>query len=528
MPSRQKKVSQTLPVSLPPLAAIDIGTTAIRMTIAQIDSMGKVHPIEFLFQSISLGKDTFTKGFIKKTSIEECVKTLKSFRLKLDEYGIISPKHIRAIATAAVREATNKDAFIDRILVSTGFVVEPIEDIDVTRLTYLSAYANLGSGKEVSFDNTLIIEVGGGNTELVYINKGNVRLSQSFRMGSLRIRQELESFHGVLSAGKTLIQEQMSRTINQIKRSIDTTKPLTILPVGGDLRFAASTLHPSWNGHTPLALSVSALSKLTDTIASCEVNDLVKTHHLTFADAETIGPALLFYVRLAKALQVKTVFATEISMRHGLLMEMARRGSWVENFASQIISSAREIGRKYETDESHAEHVSLLAREIFRICQPEHCLGFWEEMLLSVAAHVHDIGLFVSTRSHHKHSMYLIQNSDLFGLTNKEIIIVSLIARYHRKATPRPDHIEYMQLDRTDRLIVTKLAAILRVADALDRSHSQRVKNIKCFLEESRFIIAVRDIDELSLEQFSLQNKANMFEEVYGHPVVLRKHSNDL
>jgi exopolyphosphatase/guanosine-5'-triphosphate,3'-diphosphate pyrophosphatase len=147
-------------------------------------------------------------------------------------------------------------------------------------------------------------------------------------------------------------------------------------------------------------------------------------------------------------------------------------------------------------------------------------------VLLSVAAILHDTGMYLSARSHHKHSMYLIQNSDLFGLSRSDITLVALVARYHRRTTPKAVHAEYAALSREDRLAVAKLAAILRVADALDRSHSQRIAVVDCRREKGRFVIVVKNVEDLSIEQLGVASKGDMFEEVYGRSVVLEKKEN--
>ena len=167
--------------------------------------------------------------------------------------------------------------------------------------------------------------------------------------------------------------------------------------------------------------------------------------------------------------------------------------------------------------------MTALAGTLFSCLAEEHRLGPSHRLLLSVAGILHDIGIFVNPRSHHKHSMYLIQNSELFGLSRRDTFLVALIARYHRRATPKAVHQEYAALDRGDRLVVAKLAAILRVADALDRSHSRRIAGIECSREKDRFVISVPNVDDLTLEQVALQNKGDMFEEVYGMTPVLTK-----
>ena len=226
---------------------------------------------------------------------------------------------------------------------------------------------------------------------------------------------------------------------------------------------------------------------------------------------------------LARSLSLKSILASDISMRQGILIEMTKSEPSDDDFRRQIVRSAWEVAKKYKTDEPHAGHVTSLCAALFAGLKDEHQLGSWYGLLLSVAAILHDIGLFVSTRSHHKHSMYLIQNSEIFGLSRRDILLVALTARYHRRATPKAVHPEYASLDREGRLAVAKMAAILRVADALDRSHSQRISSIECRREKDNLVISVPHVDDLTLEQLALQNKADMFEEVYGMSVAVEK-----
>jgi len=180
------------------------------------------------------------------------------------------------------------------------------------------------------------------------------------------------------------------------------------------------------------------------------------------------------------------------------------------------------VARKYQADEAHAKHTAHLSEVLFDALAREHRLEPRWRLLLTVAALLHDIGAFVSARSHHKHSMYLIQNSELFALGAREVLLVSLIARYHRRAPPRPTHIGYTSLERRDRLAVAKCAAILRVADALDRSSSQRIRTIACSVGDGRLAITTSAAVDVSLEQLAIKNKGSMFEDVYGMSVVLR------
>lgn len=505
-----------------PVAVIDIGSTAIRMTIAQVDSTGRITPLESLKQSVALGRDTFTKGRIERPTIEEAVRALNSFRLALREYGITSDDQIRAVATTAVCEAENRIAFFDRVYIATGIRVSPVDEVDATRLTFLSIRSLLKSHASLTKGSVVIAEMGGGSTELVYLNQGKVLLSQVYRLGSLRLRETLEGFRSPVVTQRDLMENQIETTVSLIRKSMSTTGTSTLLAVGGDARLAATELVPGWEEEGYARLPVQKLGELTERILKLSVNDIVRTFNVGFPDAETLGPALLFYYRLARSVRAGTLRVADVSMRQGLLLELSRHNLFDPEYHDLIIQSAREICKKYLADEAHSVHVSELAATMFRALNDEHHLGPWHETLLKVGAILHDIGTFVSPRNHHKHSMYLVRNSNIFGLNRRDQLIVSLLARYHRRSSPKPTHSEYRIMDRDHRVEILKMAAILRVADALDRSASQRVRNITCSRENDRFVITVPNIEDLTLEQLALQNKGPMFQDVYGMPVVLR------
>lgn len=514
-------------VSLP-VAVIDVGTTSIRMMLAQIDSRGMHHPLEFLHQTVSLGSDTFTSGRISRANIEASVRALRSFRRVLEEYGVTDEARVRAVATTAVREASNRDAFIDRVHIATGIAVEPIDEVDVARLTYLSVRAYLEVNPRLAQSAAIVTEVGGGSTELLFIDKGNFSYSQTFHFGTLRIHEMLEAFRAPVARQKQVISNDVERTVDQIRHTVAPRQPISLIALGNDARFAASQLGCRWSKGRTARVPIGRLSGFADEMLSKSDDELVRQYHIPFADAESVGPALLFYALLGKAYGLKHVVASDISMRHGLLLEMVRRGEWTSDFSEQIVGSAVEIGRRYQTDLLHSGHVAGLCRVLFTALQDDHHLDPWWELLLRVAAHLHDIGTFVGTAGHHKHSMYLIQHCELFGLNKRDILLVSLIARYHRRGTPKSTHAGYSTLQRSDRQSVAKAAAILRVADALDRSHSGRVRDITWSREEDRFVIHVPSVADLSLEQLALQHKGTMFEDVYGMRVVLRRKTTQV
>ena len=245
--------------------------------------------------------------------------------------------------------------------------------------------------------------------------------------------------------------------------------------------------------------------------------------HLTYPAAETLGPALLAYGLLTEQLGLKWIYVTTLTMRDGVLAEMARPNVWEGGFTRQIIHSAMHLAQRYQVDLPHAEHVAKLARKLFAFLRDEHGLDARYGLILTLAALLHEVGMFVSNMSHHKHSYYLIANSDIFGLGTHSIELVAQVARYHRRAEPKATHEPYNRLRRDDRIAVSKLAAILRIADALERTHTQRVARIDFARSEDALLVTVHGLADISCEQMALAEKSNLFEQIFGYRVLLTR-----
>lgn len=505
-----------------PVAVIDIGTTSIRMEIAEIAPDGTVRSLQRLFQAVNLGRDTFTRGILRKNTIEECVRILKSYRHILEEYQIRHADRIRVVATSAVREAENRLVFLDRIYSATGMHVEPIEEPDVIRMTYLGIQPFLQAEPALVASTTMIVEVGGGSTELLLVQGENVLGSQTYRLGSVRMRESLESLRSAGLRTRDIMAEQIGHTIEQIQQHVARTPPEQMVALGGDMRFAAAQLLQEWTPDSLGRVPIRELERFTNSFLAKTRDQIVRQYRLSYADAETLGPALLANVMIAKTFGLEQVLVTRYSLRDGLLKDMASRDTWNTGFDEQVIRSAHELSKRFAIDQVHAAHVEYLCRMLFASIREEYDIDPRHEVLLRAAARLHESGMYLGSSGYHKHTMYIVLNSELFGLSRRGLLLASLVARYHRRASPKPTHQGYASLTREERVLVRQLAAILRVADALDRSRTQRVREIVCDLDDRHFTISVPRVTDLSIEQLAIKQKGPLFEEIFGMQVILR------
>jgi exopolyphosphatase/guanosine-5'-triphosphate,3'-diphosphate pyrophosphatase len=236
-------------------------------------------------------------------------------------------------------------------------------------------------------------------------------------------------------------------------------------------------------------------------------------------------PALLTYAQMLKETQAQNIIISDANIRAGILQDLApvEEGKRQKKLSIQILSAARSLGRKYHYDESHADRVRELSIRLFDELKVEQRMTDTHRLYLEVAALLHDIGLFVSARSHHKHSYYLIASSELYGLRKRELELIANIARYHRRAMPQRSHVPYVALDRDERMIVSKLAAILRVANALDKDHLQKTLELKISREGDQIVLTAPNISDMTMGRLALASRSDFFTEVFGKKVLLRE-----
>ncbi len=502
------------------LAVIELGTTSIRMVVGQA-SRGGIQILDELDHAVSLGRDTQDSRAIGPATTERCVSALRSFRHVLGEYGI-EDNNVRAVATSAVREAVNRDTFLDRILVATGFQVNVLDQAEVSRLTYRAVRPQLKAESFFRKSDVLVVEVGGGSTETLLFKKGKVSAAHLYRLGALRLRALLDDQETLRERSSALLRAEMLQTLSRIRQSLMPAAALRLVLLGSDARLACARLCPKREPHSLCNLSVSSLAKFAKATIGKSVDEVAKEYGLTYTEAETLGPSLAIFVELAKALKLKNVLVGEATLRSGILSEMSTGERWTAEFRRQVISSARAIARKYDVDPRHARHVAAYGQQIIDALRQRYAIRERDEVIFQVAALLHEVGQAINSASHHKHSQYLILNSDIFGLGRRDIALAAMVARYHRRAAPKPSHMDYMALDRGDRITVSKLAAVLRVANALDRLRSPRALTLNMQLDEKRLVIEVAGELDLSLLQARVKGRAKLFSDIFGKEILLR------
>jgi exopolyphosphatase/guanosine-5'-triphosphate,3'-diphosphate pyrophosphatase len=514
-----------VPDAVPIISVIDVGASGIRMLVAELRPGGELRTLEQLERPLSLGRETFRTGTLSAGSIQKAVNVLRQYRAIMDNYGVT---HTRAVATSAVRAALNRDTFVDRVFLATGIEVEVIEGSQETLLTFAAVQRALGEHPEVGVGEALMFELGGGATEWALMRDGEVVASITHDLGTVRMRELLRTGETDRRAKTRLIQHNVREMMNAIRRSLPFKQISNLIAVGSEARFAARALADPHAGNgaqadTLGAVSAKDLKRLADQILPLTPDQVAAQFGVAAGEAESLAPALLAYAELVRLNQMDRLLVPRVSMRDGLVLQMAKSiesGSSVF-FPDQTIAAAVNLARKYQADEKHGLATAELAKSIFEATRAQHRMGERELLLLQVASIVHDVGGFVAARGHHRHSYYLLIHSEIFGLSGVDLEIVANLARYHRRGGPQSDHPAYASLPRPARLTVNRLSAILRVADALDKGHNQRIRDPKISIVGDELRIEVEGAEDLALERLALDQKGGLFEEVFGLKPVL-------
>ncbi|MEO6595475.1 MAG: Ppx/GppA phosphatase family protein [Planctomycetota bacterium] len=499
---------------------VDMGSNAVRFFIAEANA-GAIAILESHRAPMRLGREVFQTGQIADATLADTVDAFRRFRASCDRLGVL---HIRAIATSAMRDAQNRDLLVDRVRDACGIEIEVITGTQEAYLLKLGveAHVDLRSG------NSLLVDVGGGSVEVVLVEAGQVTNADSYRLGALRM---LESLRDTESSGESFV-ELLTKHMKSLERRIvdrfEKTRIERCIAVGGNVESLSDLSAARAGGRRPEGVETMSLADLRreiDDLASIAVADRIDKRGLKPDRADTIVPAGIVYARLAELAGVDRIFIPRVGIKDGLLQEVVQGhfGSFAaEDHVDVVLSSCRAMGRRWHYESDHAESVLVLARQLFDQLTELHGLGGRARVLLEAAALLHDVGVAVNNDSHHKHSQYLIQSSELVGLADEERLIVALLARYHRRGPPMRDHEEFMGLRRRDRSLLERLAAILRLADALDRQHAGVVRGVSVKIREDhvelRPILAGDQHTRLTLEAKAVAEKGMMFTQLFGRP----------
>ena len=504
------------------VSVLEVGSTGIRLIVAQTGEDGQWKMLDNAGRPVALGRDVFNSGEISRESLLECLSVLQNFRELLSGWGI-APNDVNGIATSALRVARNRDIFIDRVRQETGFRLSVVEGLEENRLMYLGVRFALKQDFPPFWrSNSMILEIGGGSTEVMLLQQGQMAAAHSIRLGTILIdrRMRLRAGPGLFS--ERYLRDAVRNTMKMLNGEMDMSSVRILVMVGSDARLAAMQVGSELNEHS-YCIKRDDFIAFAEKIRDYSIDDCIRKMGMAYSQAEGFIPGILVLKLFLEETGASNIVVPLLSIREGYLIDMALGGNSVfqDEFNSQITASARSLGRKYNFDDAHSRHVAELSMTLFDALTREHGMNQRQRMMLEVAAILHDVGTVIKPSGHHRHGHYIVSNSEIFGLSRDEIGIIANVVRYHRGDPPSEADIEYISLEREHRILVLKMTSILRVADALDRGHSQKIKNLTVERRTSTIALHAEGSYESSLELISLEKKADLFQDVFGYKVVL-------
>jgi exopolyphosphatase/guanosine-5'-triphosphate,3'-diphosphate pyrophosphatase len=504
------------------VAVLEIGSTGIRLLVAEILSGGLWQAVDRAGKPVALGRDVFTSGEVSRESLLECLSVLQNYRELLRGWGI-ADDDVHLIATSALRAARNRDVFVDRVRQETGFQLSIVEGTEENRLMYLAVRFALKQDLPLFWRaNSMILEIGGGSTEIMLLRRGQMVAAHSIKLGTILIDQQTRRGPGSGRFQERYLNENIRNTAVFLSAEMDLAHVRTFVVAGSDARLVADLAGSGLNENCRIIDRKSFIT-FAEQIRDYNLEDCVQKLNIPYAVAEGLIPGILIYKAFLEQTDAAQVVVPLVSIREGLLIDLVLGvdSELQEDFFSQIIASAVNLGRKYHYDEAHGRHVADLCLILFDALVREHGMNRRERMMLETAAILHDIGMYIKGSGHHRHGQYIVANSEVFGLHGDELDIIANVIRYHRGDLPSQGDIEYITLQREERILVLKMAALLRVADALDRGHTQRIKKITLERKAETMVIHAEGVYDLSLEHIGIEQKAGLFQDVFGYKVIL-------
>ncbi len=490
------------------IAAIDVGSNAIRMVVARPNSGGGLEILESTRLPVRLGQDVFTGGQMGESLMQAALDAFLRFRTIADQFEV---GQLRSVATSALREAENGELLIDRIARQTGIQVELISGEEEARLIHLGVSKAL----DLSGKRAVLIDIGGGSVEVTIARGDEILSSESYPMGTVRLLQRLGSNSGLPNI--KLLREYTESARRRIDRELRGQRVDLCVGTGGNLEEMGLLRKRLFKRDSDELITLDELNTLIEKLSEMSVDERMKKLDLRPDRADVILPACMVVHMIAREARVGEIKIPGVGLKDGVLWDMLplALGPRLPR-REQVLNAAMRLGQKYLFDSDHAVHVSRLAGRIFDQTLSLHGLDESDRLLLEVAALLHDIGHFINTIDHDQHGYYILKHSPLMGLEPSQQEIVANIIRFHRKTSPSTQDENFKALPAKARMSVIKLCALLRLADALEVSHAARLRDVSLEKSTRGWQVLLHGQGEMMLEKWSFEKRKGLFQDVFG------------
>jgi exopolyphosphatase / guanosine-5'-triphosphate,3'-diphosphate pyrophosphatase len=507
---------------MPRYAAIDIGSNSLRMEAAEVTPGTPIKILASDREVTRLGESVFRTGRVSPDAMALVCKILAGMAQQYRKLDVIG---VHAVATSAIRDASNQSEFLSRASEAIAAPVEIISGQEESRLIHLGVQSRWPHPQH----NVLIIDVGGGSAEIILSESARLKEAVSKPLGAVRLTEAFLKSDPPAAVELHRMTEYIGEKLDAAFRRIGRKRAQRVIATSGTASAVVSAIHKVSGSKVDqadrLRASAAQIRKLYEELCVRSLEGRRKITGIGPRRAEIIIPGTAVLLSFLQNLKMPALYYSAAGLRDGIIADLVQRG--VGRELSELDRDQRRtvegMARRYGVAVPHARQVAHMANRLFTSLQSLHGLPPHSGKLLEAAAYLHDVGHFVSESRHHKHSYYLVANSDLPGFTTRERELIANLCRYHRKALPMLDHTNLVALTGEERRSLTLLIPLLRIADNLDRSHDERIDSLECAMRDGQVVLTVKSNSDIDLEQWAVERTAQTFREVYGREIVLSR-----
>ncbi len=504
-------------------AAIDVGSNDVSMKIYQISASKGIKTLDYVSQYLALGRDTFRIGKISYELVEELCQVLLRFKEKMKEYKVTE---YLAYGSTAIREAANREVILDQIALRTGLSVRIVSNSERHYLMYKGIASHTSDFNAVIQKDTAILDMGAGSVQISIFDKQALAVSQKLRIGAMRVQGLLENEQERVSGFQDMIEEYIGNELSTFENFYMKDHAIKNIIAVGDEISALVKLVPE------LAIKKSVtqeqINMIYERVQHIKPQHMSMKYGIPVEVANLLLPAVIVYKMFLDRSKAELIWTPGIDLCDAIAADYADRKKKVvlnHNFEEDILSISKNLAKRYHCNKTHINDVMVIALEIFDRMKKIHGLNKRSRLLLQLAVILHDCGKYVNMNSGGADGYNIIMGTEIIGLSHKERQLVANLVKYNTVWLPSYDRIEG-EISREEYILISKLTAILRVANALDRSHKQKITKIKVSLSENKLVLSTDAMEDISLEKALFKSKADFFEEVYGiRPMIKQRRS---
>lgn len=499
------------------LAAIDLGSNSVHLLIVEVGPSGGFTVIDREKEMIRLGSGTLARGRLSAGAMVRGLAALRDYKRLTETH---KAEKIIAVATSAIREATNGEDFLERIGRETGIWPKAVSGQEEARLIYLAALHSV----HLEGKRTLVVDIGGGSVELALGAGQQLEGCFSEKIGVLRMSEEFVKSDPLSQKDEARLVERVTKVLEPHAQAILSAGFDCVVGTSGTVLALGRMAH-FLDGSPPetlhhVTVRAEVLRTLRKKLVASDVRGRLKMGGMDEERADIIVAGAVILDTILTRLSATGLILCEWALREGILLNYIhghpRSLARAEAYPDVRRRSVVHLAERCLFDEPHARQVATLALSLFDQTKRRHGLGDAERSLLEYASLLHDIGHHISYPGHHKHSYYLIKNGDLRGFSPVEIEVLANVARYHRRGLPRKKHAAFAALPGDRRRTVRILAGVLRVADALDRSHRQAVRSLSVGERRGTVKVQLQVDGEGELELWGARKRVDLIEAALG------------